>query len=71
MRDLSINLPSWAYHLGYRLEGGVGTYDELFLYKDFRVVRKWEWLERQPSIFEMEEIVGEVEREFNHTTTRL
>lgn len=57
MRDFSINLPTWARQLGYRLEGGTGTYDELYLYKGPRVVKKWNWLERIPNIFEMEEII--------------
>lgn len=57
MKDFSINLPSWAYNEGYRLEGGGGTYDELFLYKDGKVVKRWGWLERIPNIFEMEELI--------------
>ena len=65
MRDFSINLPSWAYNAGYRLEGGMGTYDELYLYKDGKVVRKWSWLERAPNIFELEE---EIERLDNSAT---
>lgn len=63
MRDFSVNLPSWAYHLGYRLEGGVGTFDELVLKKRFRIVKVWSWLDRTPNLFEMEEVVKEVEEQ--------
>lgn len=58
--DWSINLPSWAYHLGYRLEGRRGTYDDLELYKDKKIVRMFEWYE-VPDIFEIEEIIREME----------
>lgn len=61
MRDFSGNLPTWARQLGYRLEGGMGTWDELYLYKGFRVVKKWSWLEREPNIFEMEELINNYE----------
>lgn len=61
MRDWSINLPSWAYHEGYRLMGGMGTYDELELWKDLRLVRRWSWPERTPSISELEEFLNEIE----------
>lgn len=71
MRDLSVNLPSWAYHLGYRLEGGMGTFDELFLYKGFRIVRTWTWLDRIPNLFEMEEVVKEIEERHNGNTACL
>ena len=67
MRDFSVNLPSWAYNTGYRLEGGAGTYDELYLYKDGRVVKKWDWLERVPNISELEEFIEGL----NSSTTSL
>lgn len=57
MRDFSINLPTWARQLDYRLEGGTGTYDELYLYKGFEVVKRWGWLEKIPNLFEMEEFI--------------
>ena len=57
MKDFSINLPSWAINLGYKLEGGRGTYDELFLYKRGYVVKKWGWLDNIPNIFEVEEVI--------------
>lgn len=61
MRDFSINLPSWAYNEGYRLEGGTGTWDELYLYKDMKLIKRWDWLAREPNIFEMEELIKEYE----------
>ena len=61
MKDFSIVLPSWAIRLGYKLEGGEGTYDEMFLYKDFRLVRKWSYLEKVPNIFELEAFINEIE----------
>lgn len=61
MRDLSINLPAWAYRIGYRIEGGLGTYGDLFLRKDGAEVDWWNWSERQPNIFEMEELIAERE----------
>jgi hypothetical protein len=60
MKDFSINLPSWAYQLGYRLEGLEGTYDDLYLYKDREVVKRWLW-NRTPNIYEMEEVIKEIE----------
>jgi len=57
MRDFSQNLPTWARQLGYRLEGGAGTFDELFLYKRFKLVRTWGWLEEVPNLPEMEEFI--------------
>ena len=39
------------------MEGGGGTYDDLYLCKDGRIVR----LEAIPNIFELEELIAEVE----------
>lgn len=61
MKDFSIVLPSWALRGGYRLEGGEGTYDELYLYKDFNLVKRWDYLEKVPNIFELEEILNALE----------
>jgi hypothetical protein len=61
VRDLSINLPSWACREGYRLEGSCGTFGELYLLKDDKVVKYWSCSERSPSIFEMEELLNEIE----------
>lgn len=61
MRDMSINLPYWATQKGYRLVGGEGTYDELYLYKDFKPIRVWEYTEQVPNIFEMEGIINACE----------
>ena len=61
MRDFSINLPSWAIQLGYKLEGGEGTFDELYLYRDMKIVKKWDWLDRVPNIYEIEEVIQEIE----------
>jgi len=61
MRDFSSQLPTWTYQIGYRLQGGTGTYDVLELYKGLRLVKRWDWLDEVPSIMELEEIVREVE----------
>lgn len=61
MRDFSIVLPSWAVRLGYRLEGGEGTYDELYLFKDFRMVERWNYLDPVPNIFELENSINVLE----------
>ena len=61
MRDFSINLPSWAVREGYRLEGGLGTYDELYLWKGFNLIKRWSYTERIPNIFELEEFINAVE----------
>lgn len=61
MRDFSIVLPSWAVRLGYKLEGGQGTYDELYLYKNLGLVRMWSYLEQVPNIFELECTLNELE----------
>jgi len=58
--DHNPNLSTWAYNLGYRLEGRTGTYDELMLYKGRelkRVFQHWE----NPSIISMEEILRDIE----------
>ena len=46
------------------IEGGAGTYDELYLYKGFELVKKWDWLERVPNIFEMEEVIKSYESRY-------
>ena len=61
MRDFSIVLPSWAVREGYKLEGGTGTYDELYLSKNREGVRKWDCMEPIPNIFEMEILLNEIE----------
>ena len=61
MRDFSIVLPSWAVRVGYRLEGGTGTYDELYLLKDGEGVRRWDCMEPIPTIFEVEDLLNEIE----------
>lgn len=63
MKDFSINLPSWAIREGYSLEGGQGTYDDLFLSKDGSTVKTWWCSNKSPNIFEMEEIIHELESE--------
>ena len=62
MRDYSINLPSWYYHIGYRLEGLGGTYDSLMLRKGFELKRVFEH-DQIPSIYEIEDIIKELEDE--------
>lgn len=57
MRDFSINLPSWAIRDGYKLVGGMGTYDDLYLYRHGILIRFWEYTAPLPNIYEMEEIV--------------
>jgi hypothetical protein len=61
MRDLSFNLPYWARLEGYTLEGGGGTYDNLYLWKGPRLVKVWHWYDEVPSIFELEEFLNEIE----------
>ena len=61
MRDFSIVLPSWAVREGYKLEGGSGTYDELYLSKDRVDLRRWDYLEPIPNIFEMEDVINGLE----------
>lgn len=61
MRDMSINLPSWALRLGYRLAGDLGTIGELFLYRNDRAIRMWRSTESVPNIIEMEEILRNLE----------
>ena len=58
---MSINLPSWAVREGYTLEGDLGTFGDLFLSKDEKIVREWICPEKSPNIFEMEEIIIELE----------
>ena len=64
MRDWSINLPSWAYQLGYRLLGGMGAYDVLTLYRGPKIVRTFGYLE-VPNIIEIEEIIEQEESYYN------
>ena len=61
MKDFSMALPSWAIRAGYRLEGGQGTYDNLYLYRDFDVVEVWDCFRRIPTIFELEDFINEIE----------
>ena len=61
MRDWSTNIPSWAYREGYRLEGGQGTYDELFLIKRGKYLKRWNCTDRIPNIFEVEELINDFE----------
>jgi hypothetical protein len=59
---MSTNLPSWAYNLGYRLEGDLGTIGDLYLYDvEGDPARTWYYPERSPNIFELEEIVKGLE----------
>ncbi len=61
--DMSINLPSWARIIGYRLEGNLGTVGDLYLYKNGEVVRVWLYPNKAPNIFELEEIIRGLEWE--------
>jgi len=58
---MSINLPSWATQKGYRLVGGEGTYDELYLYKDFKLLRMWDYTDQVPNILDMEDVINACE----------
>jgi len=58
---MSLNLPTWAWQLGYRLEGNLGTVGDLYLYKDGHVVKTWWHPDEAPNIFEMEEVIKEIE----------
>ena len=66
MRDWSINLPSWAYQLGYRLQGGMGAYDKLELYRNSKTVRIFDYFE-VPNIIEIGEII-EQEESYRNTS---
>ena len=57
MRDFSINLPSWAVREGYRLNGGTGTYGDLYLFRNGNLIRWWEYPKSSPNILEMEDII--------------
>lgn len=61
MRDMYINLPSWAVREGYTLGGDSGTYGELYLSKHTKVVKYWTCLEKCPNIFEMEVLIRTLE----------
>jgi len=61
MRDMSLNLPTWAWQLGYRLEGDLGTVGDLFMSKDGKPVRAWRHPAKVPDIFELEEIIRKEE----------
>ena len=54
--DYSINLPAWAIQKGYTLEGMTGQYDYLYLYRDGKTKKIFEW-NKIPNIFEIEEII--------------
>lgn len=60
MYDMSVNLPTWTYYLGYRLEGEKGTFGTLYLYKGFKSIRKFDYW-KVPNIIEIGEIIGEIE----------
>lgn len=60
MRDMSCNLPTWAYQLGYRLKGDMGTYGFLYLSKGDRTVREFRF-GQDPNIFEIGDIINELE----------
>lgn len=60
MRDWSINLPTWALEKGYTLMGYSGQYDDLELWKRFDLIKRFEYY-KVPNIFEMEDIIEEVE----------
>ena len=62
MKDYSINLPSWYYHAGWRLEGLSGTYDSLTLRKGLELKRVFEF-DAIPSIYEIEDILKELEEQ--------
>ena len=57
MKNLSWNLPYWARLLGYDLEGGSGTFDDMYLYKNHKIVKHWNYMDDIPNIFEMEDII--------------
>ena len=58
MRDMSINLPYWAVHLGYTLEGNLGTFGDLWLKKNGEVTKYWRaYWDRAPDIMELEKYI--------------
>lgn len=62
MRDLSLNVPSWAYQLGYRVFGTMGTYGDFEIWNGFDLLKRFDWNEN-PNIMELEEIFREIESE--------
>jgi len=68
VRDMSINLPTWAWYEGYRLEGDLGTVGDLYLYRDGTLVRAWRHPEEAPNIFELEEFLEGLEQGVNGIT---
>lgn len=63
MADFSLNLPSWAIQLGFRLEGDYGTHGDLALWKDGKFIKAWPYFRPQPNIYEMEEFLNKYESE--------
>lgn len=61
MRNLFLSLPYWARLLGYKLEGNLGTYGEMFLYKNSETIKKWSGGDKVPNIFELEDFIVEIE----------
>lgn len=60
MRDMSCNLPTWAYQLGYRLKGEMGTYGCLYLSKEDRTSMQF-GPGPSPSILEIGDIISGLE----------
>ena len=57
MRDMTTNLPTWAWYLGYELEGDLGTFGDLYLTKYRKLTKKFNYWE-VPNIFEIGEIIS-------------
>ena len=60
MRDMTLNLPTWAWQLGYELEGDMGSFGDLYLSKYRKVTKKFNYWE-VPNIFEIGEIISGIE----------
>jgi hypothetical protein len=73
MRDHSWNLPQWAWERGYRLLGNCGTFDDLYLVKDplgdFLGTIKIFPYNKIPTIYEIEDIIKELENGRHHFST--
>ncbi|KKM73764.1 hypothetical protein LCGC14_1407140 [marine sediment metagenome] len=61
MHEMSSNLPTWAWQLGYRLEGDLGTVGDLYMYRDGEVVQVWRHPKEAPGMIDIEEIIKKIE----------
>lgn len=65
MRDMSSQLPTWAWYNGYRLYGEIGTFGDLYLVKDGNTIKVWSWFTEPPpyNICLLDELLTKLEEE--------